>query len=165
LFPEVCVFKKFGDIGKVADVVETIWEDREKITESTRLVWDNRDEILGVIDFVKEHQGQIIEFLRRLPEILGSTGKGLVSAGKAAVKASGLLTGSDDDDMSAQRLSAVAADALDSCREQLGTVASLIGSIGKQVDKFNIPTVEPKYTEVMGLQSRVRHRVRGTIIS
>ena len=153
------MFDKFknvlGDLSdfdpeKVKDVVETVWEDREKITDSAHLVWENRDEILGVIEFVREHKDQILNFIKQVPELLSKTGDGIVSAGDAAVRASGFLTGADSDDMSAQRLSEVAADALDACRDQLANVASLMGNVGEQVSKFHIPTVEPKYTEVMG---------------
>jgi len=138
------------DVGKVKDVVETVWEDRDKIKDSVGLVWENKDEILGVIDFVRENKDQILDFVGQLPDLLGKTGDGLAAAGASAVKASGLLTGEDDDDMSAERLAAVASDALEACRDELGKAAGLIGNVASAVSGFKIPTITPKFTEVVG---------------
>ncbi|NQV05155.1 hypothetical protein HQ535_01275 [bacterium] len=146
------LFDMVGDFdpGKVKDVVETVWEDRDKIKDSVGLVWDNRDEILGVIDFFKENKDQILSLIGKLPDLLGKTGDGLAAAGLSAVKASGLLTGEDDDDMSAQRLAEVASDALDNCREELVKVEGLVGNVASSVSGFKIPTFEPKFTEIVG---------------
>jgi hypothetical protein len=140
------------DADKLKDVVETVWEDRDKIKESVGLVWDNRDEIMGVIDFVRDNKDQLLEVARRLPEMLGKTGLGIAAAGESALKASGLLTGEDDDDMSAQRLAEIAADALERCRSELDSASGIIRAIAGAVDELKIPSLEPKYSEVVGFE-------------
>jgi hypothetical protein len=140
------------DVDKLKDVVETVWEDRDKITESVGLVWDNRDEIMGVIEFVRDNKDQLLDLARKLPELLGKTGLGIAAAGESAVKASALLTGKDDDDMSARRLAEVAADALDRCRSELDSASGIIESIAGVVDDLKIPSIEPTYSEVVGFK-------------
>lgn len=138
------------DPSRVKDVVEAVWEDKDKIGEVVSLVWENREAITTVIEFVQGHKDQIMEVVSRLPEMLATTGSGIAAAGASAVQASGLLTGSDDDDMSARRLAEIAADALDTCRAELVKAAGLVGRVGDQVDALKIPSVSPKYTEIMG---------------
>jgi hypothetical protein len=84
--------------------------------------------------------------------MLGRTGLGITAAGESAIKASGLLTGTDDDDMSAQRLAEVASDALDRCRSELDSAHSIINNIATAVDELKVPSLEPKYSEVVGFK-------------
>ena len=123
------------DVGKVKDVVGDLWEDREKIIDSANFVWDHKDEIANLVS--------------KLPDLLETTGKTMDAAGTSAVKAAALLTG-DGDGTSVGQLAAVAAGALGSAQEQVNNAAGLLARIGDDVDKLTIPTVEPKYTEVMG---------------
>ena len=123
------------DVGKVKDVVSDLWEDREKIIDSANFVWDHKDEIANLVS--------------KLPELLESTGKTMDAAGSSAVKAAGLLTG-EGDGASVGSLAAGAAGALTRAQEQVESAASLLARIGDDVDKLKVPTVEPKFTEVMG---------------
>ena len=136
------------DLGKVKDVVETIWDDRDKIGEVVDLVWSNRDRLVPVLDWVKEHGDDLLDLMEKVPEILGRAGQALTEAGHSATTAAGWLVGQADDGV--VELVEVAAKALDSCWDELDDVAKLLRSIGDRVDDVEIPTVAPRYTEVMG---------------
>jgi len=140
------------EVDKLKDVVETVWEDRDKIQSAVGLVWDNKDEIMGVIEFVRDNKDQLLDLAGKLPELLGQTGLGIAAAGESAIKASGMLTGKDDDDMSAQRLAEVASDALDRCRTELDSATGIIANIAGALDDLKIPSLEPKYSEVVGFK-------------
>lgn len=115
------VFDKIGDmfgdfdVGKIKDVVEDFWEDREKILDAVNFVWDNRDAL-----------GRLIG---QLPEMLGSTGDAIESAGGSAIQAAALLTGDKPGSTSVASLSSVAADALSGAAQQVESVGGLLESI------------------------------------
>lgn len=119
-----------------------IWEnlddlDMEKVVEVVNLVWNNRDKILDLVE--------------RLPELLNETGNTIESAGESAIKASVFLTGGKDDTPSAGELSKLAATALERCYKEIQDVARVMDRFGQELDDIRIPSVQPKYTEVMGI--------------
>lgn len=136
------------DLGKVKDVVETIWDDKDKIGEVVDLVWSNRDRLVPVLDWVKDNGDDLLDLLERVPAILGRAGSALVDAGESAVTAAGWLVGQADDGV--VELVEVAAKALDSCWDELDDVGKLLATLGDRIDDVEIPTIAPKYTEVMG---------------
>ncbi len=122
--------------GKLFDAMDDF--DTKKVMEVVNLVWDNRD--------------QIMELIERLPELLRETGDSIESAGSSAMNASAFLTGSrDDDSLSAKAMSDLAASALDRCYTQLQGVSSVMDKVGVELDELRIPTLEPTYTEVLGM--------------
>jgi hypothetical protein len=75
-------------------------------------------------------------------------------AGASAVRASALLTGGGgkDGSVSAYELTGMAAVALERCNVQLENVAALVQDLGAKLDGIRIPSLTPKYTDVMGLR-------------
>ena len=119
-----------------------IWEnlddlDMEKVIEVVNLVWNNRDKIMDLVE--------------RLPELLDETGNTIESAGESAMKASLFLTGGKGDTPSAGELSQLAATALERCHKEIQDVARVMDRFGQELDDIRIPSVQPKYTEVMGI--------------
>lgn len=122
--------------GKLFDVMDDF--DTKKVMEVVNLVWDNREQIMDLIE--------------RLPELLRETGDSIESAGASAMNASAFLTGSHDDDaLSAKAMSDLAASALDRCYTQLQGVSRVMDKVGVELDELRIPTLEPSYTEVLGM--------------
>jgi hypothetical protein len=119
------MFKKFFD-----DL------DTEKIVEVVNLVWNNREKITLLIE--------------RLPELLRETGDGIESAGNSAVKASVLLTGDGGKSMGVGKLSEMAADALENCQDEIQLASKVMERLGSEIDEIKIPQVKPKYIDVLG---------------
>ena len=122
--------------GKLFDVVDDF--DTKKVMEVVNLVWDNRERIMDLIE--------------NLPTLLRETGDSIESAGSSAMNASAFLTGNrDDDSISAKAMSALAASALERCYTQLQGVSNVMDKVGVELDELRIPTLEPTYTEVLGM--------------
>ena len=113
----------FGN-NKVMEVVELVWENREKI----------------------------IDLIENLPQILQETGDNIESAGKSAVKTSLFLMGGDDVETDASELSAKAASALSRAYQEISEVAQVMAKVGEELGDIQIPHVEPEYRELMGVK-------------
>ena len=111
--------------------------DMDKLLEVVNLVWNNRDKIMDLVE--------------RLPELLDETGNTIESAGESAMNAAVFLTGGKDDTPSAGEVSEMAAKALDGCYRELRSVSRMLDRFGKELDDIRIPSLEPKYVEVMGI--------------
>ena len=116
------IFDKFDDF------------DADKVVEVVNLVWNNRERIMDLVE--------------RLPELLRETGDNIESAGESAVKASNFLAGGGRNKMSAGDISDVAADALERCYTELRTVSKAMDKIGREIDDIRIPRVQPKFTKI-----------------
>ncbi|MCP5097779.1 MAG: hypothetical protein GY943_19705 [Chloroflexi bacterium] len=110
--------------------------DMEKVMEVVNLVWNNREKFIDLIE--------------NLPKLLRETGESIESAGASAMKASSFLAGGDNDAPSAGDISEIAATALERCYRELRSAAKVMDSVGKELDAVRIPSVKPKYMEVMG---------------
>ncbi|WP_420630796.1 hypothetical protein [Candidatus Leptofilum sp.] len=118
------LFDKFDDI------------DMKKLVEVVNLVWNNREKFIDLVE--------------NLPTLLDNTGSSIESAGTSAVKASAFLSGDKKGSPSAGEVSKIAATALDRCQDELAEAAKIMASLGKQLDAVRIPSVKPKYIEVLG---------------
>ncbi|MBK7895734.1 MAG: hypothetical protein WAS33_17645 [Candidatus Promineifilaceae bacterium] len=118
------LFDKFDDI------------DMKKLIEVVNLVWNNREKFIDLVE--------------NLPTLLDNTGSSIQSAGTSAVKASAFLSGDKKGSPSAGEVSELAATALDRCQDELAEAAKIMASLGKQLDAVRIPSVKPKYIEVLG---------------
>lgn len=122
------LFDKFDDI------------DMQKVVEVVNLVWNNREKIMDLIE--------------NLPALLQDTGKSIESAGESAMKASlflaGAQKGAGKDAPSAGELSVLAATALDRCYKEISAAAKIMEGLGQELDDVRIPSVRPKYIELMG---------------
>lgn len=110
--------------------------DMEKLVEVVNLVWNNREKIMDLIE--------------RLPEMLRETGDNIESAGDSAIRASHFLVGDEKDGTSASKMSELAANALERSYDELQAVAKAMARFGEELDEIKIPSVKPKYIEVMG---------------
>jgi hypothetical protein len=110
--------------------------DVEKVVEVVNLVWNNRERFLELID--------------SLPKLLKETGESIESAGESAMKASVFLSGGKAGALSAGDLSEIAATALERCYKELKAAAKVMDSIGGELDDIRIPRLKPKYMELMG---------------
>lgn len=112
--------------------------DMEKVAEVVNLVWNNREKIMNLIE--------------RLPQMLEETGDNIESAGDSAIRASNFLVGDAEGGMSASKMSNLAADALERCFQELQHVATAMEGFGEELDAIKIPSIRPKYVEIMGHQ-------------
>jgi len=110
--------------------------DVEKVVEVVNLVWNNREKFLHLVE--------------NLPKLLQETGESIESAGASAMKASVFLSGDAKGSPSAGEISALAANALDSCQDEISAAAKIMESLGEELDKIRIPSIRPKYMELMG---------------
>lgn len=110
--------------------------DMEKVMEVVNLVWNNREKFMDLIE--------------NLPEMLKNTGENIESAGESAVNASVFLMGDKKDGPSAGKMSEMAAGALERCFEEIQQASKVMAVLGKELDDIKIPSVKPKYIELMG---------------
>jgi ABC-type transporter Mla subunit MlaD len=103
------------ELGKVIDVPDLPDIDIRNVSKVVDLVSDNKDEL--------------VQILTRLPSLLGDAGEQMQAAGENAQRASGFLA----DDV--QALTTNVADALDACHAQLGRIASVLGDLGRMLDR------------------------------
>ena len=120
-------------LGKIFDQFDDF--DIEKLKEVVNLVWNNKEKILDLIE--------------RLPTMLKETGDGIESAGESALTASSLLLG-DKKNPGAQQIAELAADALERCQAEIGKAAGIMEKFGGEIDDIRIPSFSPQYKEVMG---------------
>ncbi|MEZ5340702.1 MAG: hypothetical protein R2706_04430 [Acidimicrobiales bacterium] len=121
-----------GQIGKVADAVEFIYENKSVLLGAGRFIADHGDDLLGVIDFLRDHGDDLLDLIQRIPDVLGRAGDALAAAGDAAQAAGAFLVGEDGND--AANITAVAGRAIAECRDHLGTVEGLLGRIGTELE-------------------------------
>lgn len=113
------------DLGKVKDMVGA--------------VAGSGDEVAAAVKFVAEHGDDLIDLLGRLPELLEATSSALTEAGDDVASAARFLTGGRGAGDGVQAVADLAGDALDTCREELGSATRLLDTVGKQFDKLPIP--------------------------
>jgi ABC-type transporter Mla subunit MlaD len=156
------------DFKRIAELANTVWEDRDKIGESIDLVYDNREKFVQAINFVQEHQDmlkqvmafigdqreRVMDMLDNLPQLLAQTGRWMEYAGTSAKRAGAFLAGADGDpdSLSAQDIAEAVAKVLEHCQNEVRMAATTIDKVSDQVGDVRIPSIKPKYTEVMGLQ-------------
>ena len=112
--------------------------DTGKIMEVVNLVWDNRDQIKRLIE--------------QLPQTLKESGDNIESAGNSAVRAGYFFGGGgpDKEAVDASQLSRRAATALTKCQREIKDAARMMERVGAEIDDIWIPSVKPKYLEVLG---------------
>ena len=156
------------DFKRMAELANTVWEDRDKIGESIDLVYDNREKFIQAVNFVQDHQDtlkqvmafigdqreRVLDMLDNLPQLLAQTGHWMEYAGNSAKKAGTFLAGADGDpdSVSAQDIAEVVAKVLGHCQNEVRLAATTIDKVNEQVGDVRIPSITPKYTEVMGFQ-------------
>ncbi|MCC7355336.1 MAG: hypothetical protein IT330_16460 [Anaerolineae bacterium] len=104
------------------------------------------------IKWLWDHGDQFVPLLETLPQILHAAGEGMELAGQGAINASRLLKGGGGVPANARQAVESAADAVDSCYEQVLLVKGFIKSAGDEIDKVKVPTVEPTFVNVLGNQ-------------
>jgi ABC-type transporter Mla subunit MlaD len=102
------------------------------------------DDVASAVRFVSEHGDDIVDLIRRLPELLASTAEALTDASDDVAGAAAFLTGGKDPKgrstgAGVQALASTAGEALDACREELGSAKDLLETVGSQFDKLPIP--------------------------
>lgn len=121
--------------NKIFDRIDDF--DMDKLVEVVNLVWNNRQKIMDLIE--------------RLPEMLRETGDNIESAGDSAIRASHFLVGDGKaDSASANKMSEMAASALERCYAELQSVAQGMEKFGEDLDAIKIPRIRPKYVDVLG---------------
>lgn len=66
------------------------------------------------------------------------------------MKASLFLSGDEKGSPSAGELSEIAAGALDRCYKEIDAAAKIMQSLGQELDDVRIPSMKPKYMDVLG---------------
>ncbi|MEM7326475.1 MAG: hypothetical protein AAF531_25540 [Actinomycetota bacterium] len=113
------------DLGKVRDVVGA--------------VAGSGDDVADAVRFVAEHGDDLVDLLGRLPELIAATSSALSEAGDDVAAAARFLTGGRGAGDGVQAVANLAGEALDTCREELGSATRLLDTVGKQFDKLPIP--------------------------
>ncbi len=83
----------------------------------------------AVVELVWEHRDEIVRLATDLPGLLGEAGEQMQVAGDGAQQAGQLLAGD------LRQLTASAADTLSATQGQVATVATVLGEIGKAIDR------------------------------
>ncbi len=107
-------------------------------------VLGSTDDVGKAVAFVAEHGDDLVDLVRRLPELMASTASALTDASDDVSTAAAFLTGGKDSSgrdagVGVQSLAEVAGEALEACREELGSAKDLLDTVGRQFDKLPIP--------------------------
>ena len=121
------------DPRKLIDLVDDLWDSRGKIVEVVGFVSDNRDAIVQAVAFVRDHADDLLDLAKRLPDLLGSAGEALDTAGDGAVAASRMLLG--DGAAGVAGLADDAGAALEAAQRELASVMALFDKAGAQLAK------------------------------
>ena len=113
--------------------------DLGDVKDAVGAVMGSSDDVATAVAFVSEHGDDLIDFLGRLPELLASTASALTEAGDDVAAAAAFLTGGKGSGAGVKSLADVAGDALDTCRDELGSAKKLLDTVGKQFDRLPIP--------------------------
>ena len=116
------------DPRKLVDLIDDLWDQREKIVEAVDFVWDNKDSIAAAVGFMQNNADELIDLGRRLPGFLANAGEALETAGDGAHTASLMIMGEDGGGV--RELASDAADALERCRDELWAVMGLFDRAG-----------------------------------
>ncbi len=111
----------------------------DDVKEAVGAVVGSGDEVTAAVSFVRDHGDDLVELVGKLPELLAATAGALSEAGDDVGKAAAFLTGGRGAGPGVQSLAEVAGDALDACRDELGSAQKLLDTVGKQFDKLPIP--------------------------
>jgi methyl-accepting chemotaxis protein len=112
----------------------------------------NSEKILESVNHVINNRDKIINLVEKLPKLLQDTGDTIEAAGQSAVRASLVLTGDGKTQGGVDDLAQLAASALDRCQKELQSVAGTMNHLGQEIDDIRIPSVQPKFIEVVGLK-------------
>jgi len=113
--------------------------DVDKMKDAVGAVLDSKDEVGSAVNFVRDHGDELIDLVGKLPELLASTAKALTDAANDVGDAADFLTGGKKTDRGVNALAGVAAEALDACRDELGSAKGLLETVGKAFDSLPIP--------------------------
>jgi ABC-type transporter Mla subunit MlaD len=97
------------------------------------------DDVAAAVKFVAEHGDDLVDFVKRLPDLLDSTAGALTEAGDDVASAAAFLTGGKGSGDGVSALADLAGDALDTCRQELGSAQQLLDTVADQFDKLPIP--------------------------
>ncbi|MEL7158172.1 MAG: hypothetical protein AAFN30_16455 [Actinomycetota bacterium] len=111
----------------------------DDVKEAVGAVVGSGDDVAAAVTFVREHGDDLIDLVGRLPDLLAATAQALTDAGDDVGRAAAFLTGGRDSGPGVQSLAGAAGDALDACRDELGSAQRLLDTVGKQFDKLPIP--------------------------
>ena len=115
-----------------------------RVRSAVGAVLGSTDDVAEAVGFVREHGDDVIDLVRNLPDLLGSTADALTEAADDVASAAAFLTGGRDAkgrDAGAgvQSLAAAAGEALDACRAELGSARELFELVAEQFDNLPIP--------------------------
>ncbi len=113
--------------------------DFGQVKDAVGAVVGSGDDVAAAVGFVAEHGDDLIDLVGRLPELLSATASALTDAGDDVASAAAFLTGGRGAGDGVQAVAELASEALDVCRDELGSATKLLATVGKQFDKLPIP--------------------------
>jgi len=124
--------------------------DLDDAKKAIGFVLDNQDDFGRLVQLLKDLPDGVVGLLGQLPKLLDTVGEGLAEAGKQAANAAHALVG-DSGDGGARRALTGGADVMGSAKEQLAKAAGLLSGLAGELNDIGVPSVEPKYTKVAGI--------------
>lgn len=109
------------------------------VRDAVGAVVGSGDDVADAVKFVSEHGDDLIDFVKRLPQLLESTADALTEASDDVASAASFLTGGKGAGDGVSALADLAGDALDTCRQELGSAQRLLGTVADQFEKLPIP--------------------------
>ena len=113
--------------------------DLGDVTEAVGAVIGSSDDVAAAVRFVTEYGDDVIDLIKRLPDLLASTASALTEAADDVAGAANFLTGAPGKGDGVRAVADLAGDALDVCREELGSAQKLLSTVARQFDKLPIP--------------------------
>lgn len=97
------------------------------------------DDVAKAVTFVRDHGDDVVHLLGRLPELLAEAASALTGASDDVSGAAAFLTGGDNAGPGVKLVAGLASDALDACRDELGTAKDLLAMVAGAFARLPIP--------------------------
>jgi len=108
--------------------------DSAKVQDVVSAVWDHKDDVGAAVTFVRDHGDELMALAGRLPELFAAASTALSQAAGDTRTAAQFLTGRGGDASGGVKaLSALAGDALDTCRHELTSAKDMLDGLASDL--------------------------------
>lgn len=110
-----------------------------KVKDAVTAAAGHTDDVTAAVVFVRDHGDELVDLVRKLPELLGSAAGALTGASNDVSAAASFLTGAPGSGPGVKSVAGLASDALDICRTELGDARKLFDAVANAFRHLPIP--------------------------
>jgi hypothetical protein len=110
-----------------------------KMKDAVSAAAGHTDDIGATVAFVRDHGDDLVNLVRKLPDLLASAADALSGASDDVGHAANFLTGAPNSGPGVKTVAGLASDALDICRTELGDAKKLFDAVAHAFARLPIP--------------------------